>query len=167
MSTQTTPPQDLSALLALLDVETQTLAVFADILQREHDALRNNHTDTLASLVQEKSRLAEQLNALNLQRSQLLARQQLASDRASMERLAHQHAHTQSGQRLGALWQRWLELATAAQQLNAGNGVLIGTRLTYNQHLLHALQAATDQATLYGPDGQTQATSSGRHFGSA
>lgn len=167
MNTQTPPLKDLSALLALLDTETQTLAVFSELLKREHDALRNNHTDALTGLVQEKSRLAEQLNTLSLQRSQLLAQQQLTSDRNGMERLRHQHAHTPSGQRLDALWQRWLALATEAQQLNTSNGLLIGTRLTYNQQLLHALHAATDQATLYGPDGQTQATSSGRHIGSA
>lgn len=160
-------PHDLSALLASLDNEVQTLGRFVEVLKREHDALRDNHTDALTDLAHEKTQLAERLATLGLQRSQLLGQQQPDGAQNGMAHWLALHAGSAPGQRLDTLWQDLLQMAAQARQLNASNGLLIDTRLAYNQQLLHALHAATEQATLYGPDGHTQATSSGRHFGSA
>jgi flagellar biosynthesis/type III secretory pathway chaperone len=69
--------------------------------------------------------------------------------------------------RLAALAQvkRLLELAKAAQQLNQSNGAMIQQRLVNNQKALAVLQATANHASLYGPDGQTRTSNTGRPLG--
>jgi flagella synthesis protein FlgN len=62
----------------------------------------------------------------------------------------------------------WLRaLANQAQQLNTTNGELIQSRMRYNQQALGVLFSSSKNASnLYGPDGQANMGSSGRHLGS-
>jgi flagella synthesis protein FlgN len=69
--------------------------------------------------------------------------------------------------RLSVTWNSLLADAEQARNLNRTNGVLIESRLRFNQAALAALRDAMRQATLYGPDGSPEFKSQGRALGLA
>jgi flagella synthesis protein FlgN len=65
------------------------------------------------------------------------------------------------------LWAEIRKLAAEAQQLNSTNGELIQSRMRNNQQALSVLyNSSKNAAGIYGPDGQANIGSSGRHLGS-
>jgi flagella synthesis protein FlgN len=66
-----------------------------------------------------------------------------------------------------ALWSDIRKLADQAQQLNTTNGELINSQMRHNQQALNILYNSSKSAAgIYGPDGQANLNSSGRHLGS-
>lgn len=128
-----------------LEQERDTLRAFVALLEREQDALINADTDMLLQLAEEKVRLSDALAAL------AAARRNAA---------APVGADAQTGQALR-------QLAARARQLNQSNGELIQIKLRYNQQALNVLLGAAQQTgALYGADGQTSVSGSGRTLGS-
>ena len=175
MSTSPTPgnrirDRDVHALLARgLEEELLLLKSFIDILQREQQALTGGDIQLMLSLGDEKSRLATQLGLSSERRSSQLATAGFSSDRSGMESWLNQ-ATTQSSSPLPSVrtwWSELLTLAAQARDLNETNGRLIDMHLQHNQQALNTLLSATNQAMLYGPDGQAHARQGGRLFGSA
>jgi flagella synthesis protein FlgN len=138
----------VSDLSHVIEQEIALLDGFVRLLKEEQAQLVAGNSDALPTLAQQKSRLAEQLVRSKETRSGLSGGKPLAPQDAT---------------RLGNLRQR----AEEASHLNALNGKLIGERLSHNQAALKILMDATRQATVYGPDGQTQVGGSGRPLGSA
>lgn len=146
--------------------ELKALQNFLHILQREEAALIEGALETLSPIAKQKSNLAAQLNQFVEKRHALLSSTALPPNRVGME----QWLNTQTNKALQKQWQNLLELTTQAQQLNMSNGALIHTRMQHNQQALNALLEANQQASLYGPNGQTQssAANTGRRlFGAA
>jgi len=149
----------------LVGEELVALRAFVGILQKEQQALIDGDLERLTPLIDEKTSHAGRLGQLAEQRNQVLAAAALALDRAGMESwLAQQSAAAKASQ---GTWENLLTLTAEARALNESNGKLIATRLQHNQQTLSALLAAGNQATLYGPDGHTQASGGGRLFGAA
>lgn len=155
-----------SAALSLdpvLNEETHVLRAFLDLLESEQRALLDGSADHLLPIADEKNRASAQLSRLALNRAQWLAARGFGSGPAALAAWLNQLA-AEAPQR--AAWQLLLDLATRAHALNLENGALIRSRMQHNQQALAVLLAASDQATLYGPDGQTFAGPGKRHLGS-
>lgn len=115
-------------------------------------------------LIKEKTRLAARLGELAEQRNQMLAAAALPANKQGMETWLSRLAPVDPVRKS---WQNLITLTAEAQALNDSNGKLIGMRLQHNQQALDVLLAAANQASLYGPDGQTRPSGGGRLFGSA
>lgn len=133
---------------SLIEQEIAVIGDFLRILKEEQERLVAADSDALPPLAEQKARLADTLQALKDKRTRL----------------------TQGNPIPQALMSRWQELRRLAREagsLNALNGKLLGERISRNQVALQILLESTSQATVYGPDGQTQSAGSGRPLGSA
>jgi flagella synthesis protein FlgN len=140
-----------------LNDERDALCAFVLLLEQEQQTLLSTDTEPLLALADKKSRSAENLSALSLQRQQLLPN-------GVVEIEAWLQINVPQG--LSA-WQEIRHLAEHAKELNKTNGELIQIKMRYNQQALSVLIGATQHAAgIYGPDGQTNLPSSGRTLGS-
>ena len=132
----------------VLKEEAVLLAEFIVLLKDEQNQLVNGTIEALPALADKKRNLAEKLAHLKSRRLSLAA--------------ANPYPE--------AVQQDIAALRTMAEQalfLNNLNGKLIGDRLSTNRATLQVLMDAVKQATIYGPDGQTQIVGSGRPRGQA
>ncbi|MBI5918121.1 MAG: flagellar protein FlgN [Nitrosomonadales bacterium] len=147
----------MSALRTRLEEECNTLRNFVTLLETEQRALVGGDVEQLLGLSDEKSQLASALVNLASKRREVLP------DPSStlMESWLKER-------KSGALpiWNEIQKLAQEAQRLNNTNGELIQVRLRHNQQALVALRNASNNAALYGPDGQHNLSGSGRTLGS-
>lgn len=148
---------------ALLRDEAVTLNDFVALLQQEQEALAKGRLDELLPLAKGKSELALRLSMLDDER--LRAVGATAGSDHGQAMAAWLASSTDAG--LAPTWQALLVSAAKARDLNATNGKLIAERMRHNQQALAVLLAASDAASLYGPDGQPRLGSSGRPLGSA
>jgi flagella synthesis protein FlgN len=125
--------------------------------------LLDGDIDRLAALAQVKSDKLIALGQLAQQRNSHLLSQSLPADPSGMALWLEASAAAAPTAR--EAWKRLLELAKAAQQLNQSNGAMIQQRLVNNQKALAVLQATANHASLYGPDGQTRTSNTGRPLG--
>ena len=140
-----------------LHAERDALKAFVTLLEAEQQALISGNADQLLGLADSKVLAAQELNKLAAARND-----QLRVDSGGMT--AWLQANAANG--LSA-WHDILQLAEQAKQLNRTSGILIQTKLRYNQQALMALQNAAHGVTgLYGPDGQHSLSASGRTLGS-
>lgn len=156
--------QPSSQLSDNLKDELAALRGFVAALQQEQQILVSGDIDRLLPVVEKKTGLAASLARFADQRQRLLSAAGLPNDRNGIETWL-------TGQAVSAEirndWASLVALTAEAQTLNESNGKLIAMRMQHNQQALNVLLAAANQATLYGPDGQTKATGGGRLFGLA
>jgi flagella synthesis protein FlgN len=146
-----------------LRAELAVFRLFLGILQDEQDALVKGNTDHLTELAKRKTEQVSALSRLAENRSRLLADAGFGADRQGLE--AWLERHDSPSNELRILWNDLLQAADAARQTNETNGSMIENRLRHNQQALAVLQSAANQASLYGPDGQTYGFGSGRPLG--
>ena len=149
-------------LVACVTRERDAALEFIDILRREQHALHHADGSLLLPLAMEKSLQAQQLAQLADARNYWLEMLGYPQDRIGMERGLQDCPDATDA------WQKLLQLAETASQLNKINGILVAQRLRYNQQRLSALQSTTQSARsagLYGSDGQPQPFSGGRTLG--
>jgi flagellar biosynthesis protein FlgN len=143
-----------------LNNELATLRKFVALLTSEQQFLLSNDIDNLLTMSEVKTQLANKLTEIaNARRSSLFQ-----NGINSMEMWIAKYTP-------GTLnaWSSIRDLAAQAQQLNNINGELINSKIRNNQQALGALYSATQNqnvAGLYGPDGQANISSTGRHLGS-
>jgi flagella synthesis protein FlgN len=148
----------------LLNSEFAALRDFVKILQQEQQALVAGEIDRLMPFVTEKTRLAASLGEFADQRSRLLDAASLPANKQGMEKWLAQLPATDPSRKI---WAALVKLSAEAQALNESNGKVIAMLLQHNQQSLNVLLAAANQASLYGPDGQTKPKGGGRLFGAA
>ena len=146
-----------------LDEEIAQLRQFIELLKREQSLLKQDDTESLLSLVNDKNGLADKIASLSRQRESRLAQLKLPAGRPGMEAWLAQPGH----EPVRHSWDRLLELTGMARDLNALNGKLIGLHMQHNQQALQILMNATNRATTYGPDGQQQTGFGSRILGKA
>jgi len=142
--------------LAGLRAELKALQEFKATLQAEQKALVGGDIATLTALSQSKLEQIDRLNHLATERLDRIASLDFAANRQGMNKWA-EHMGTAA---LGT-WRSVLEITSEAHQANQINGTLIQTRLQHNQQALAALLAASNRASLYGPDGQPEGAPQG------
>lgn len=156
------PPE--SRFFNLVSEEARQLRAFLELLEREQQVLLAGDVEPLADMARLKGEAASRLAALAGARQELLASAGAASGAAGLGAWIDRQP---GADRLGEAWRSLLRLAGEAHRRNAENGALVKTRLAHNQQALAVLLAASDQAALYGPDGQARATATGRRIDSA
>jgi flagellar biosynthesis protein FlgN len=145
---------------ALLQLNKELLALreFVVVLSSEQQSLLNNDTDSLLTLSEVKTNAANQLMEMSRSRRQKL----LGNTLDNMETWLAKNAPKNQ-----AMWTEIRTLADRAQQLNTTNGELINSQMRHNQQALNTLYNSSKSAAgIYGPDGQANLNSSGRHLGS-
>ncbi len=150
--------------LKLVNEEACELRAFVELLARERQALLAGDADPLVELATQKSAAAARLAALATARRELAVAAGAAASPAGMAAWLASASRTQA---LRKAWTGFLELAREAHASNADNGTLIKTRLIHNRQALAVLMAASDQAALYGPDGQATPSAAARRIDSA
>ena len=151
-----------SPLPELIKDELALLRRFVTLLQEEQQALIEGDLERLLPLAEEKSRQANALGQLAVGRNQVLSAQGLTADKRGMDAWLGSQAKTSPARND---WAALLALAAETRRLNELNGKLISTRMQHNQRALAVLAAATNQAMLYGPDGQQRPPTGSRDFG--
>lgn len=152
-------------LSALMTEEAATLRVALGHLRAERAALEAGDIDALPVLATRKSEAYARLAQLGDARSALIARagvQQTAK--------ADVDALFASGPEWSACSKPFadlLSLAREAHDANQANGEMIRAQMKSSQQALAVLMSAAEQASTYGPDGQSSPLTSRRSFGSA
>jgi flagellar biosynthesis protein FlgN len=140
------------ALLTCLTEERQTAADFADLLAEEQAALMSGILlEILPAIVERKAALASKLAELAQQRGDCLETLGHANDRPGILAAIRQDA------RLAPVWKDLSRSAASARSLNLTNGMLLRTRMEYNQRALAVLREASGSrpaSSMYGPDGR-------------
>lgn len=141
-----------------LNHELIALREFVALLSSEQKSLLDNDSDNLLALSEVKTDAANRLMEMSKSRRLKL----LGNSLDSMESWLAKHAPNSR-----ALWNDIRKLADQAQQLNTTNGELINSKMRNNQQALNVLYNSSKSAAgIYGPDGQANINSSGRHLGS-
>ena len=139
-----------SELAEILKAEADAVSAFVFLLGEEQAALKQGDADALPSIIERKAAATARLGPLSAARNALLDKAGLSRDRSGMEAWLRQYPGNIA---VKDHWQRLLELAAEAQELNRLNGELIHLRMGHNAQMLEALRAANRQ-DLYGADGQ-------------
>ena len=146
-------PLDGAALSRELAREIEALRAFVALLRDEQQSLIHGALEQLASFAEPKAKWLIELTRLGELRMQFLRDHKLPADRAGMEELLRENAHSASQAR--EAWQQVLALTTEAHRLNELNGTLIATRLRGTQRALTALFSAARIPGAYAADGST------------
>ena len=143
------------ALLATVIDEYATIEAFASVLVAEQKALcQVNPAEMLRPIVEKKIELVGKLATLEKIRDSQLAEMGLPGGWSGIELAAGRDP------KLAAQWALLQQSAKRAHRSNKTNGVLIRTRMEYNQRALTALQVSVPtKAGFYGPDGRIPARS--------
>lgn len=152
---------DINQFAATLQAEMTAFQQFHELLLAEKIALSRNEIDRLPELAQLKSEKILQLSQLAEQRNLYLAAHSCLPDQAGMEEW-YRRSRGEIGKRLYKLWQDMLTQARSVHRLNQENGALIELKLQHNQQALAVIRAAANQNGVYGRDGLTHASHSGR-----
>jgi flagella synthesis protein FlgN len=144
-----------SALLIYVTEEQAAAAEFAKVLAEEQAALLAGPVlDELPAIVERKSALIARLSELALQRERCLHALGHGDGRDGIASAIEQDS------RLAPIWQDLVRHAGEARSRNVTNGILVRTRLDYNQRALNVLRDACGMApvAIYGPDGRMPAS---------
>lgn len=161
MSTHTPP---VASIQQILGEETRALRAFFSLLERERRFLEDGSVDPLLPLSEEKTLALARLNALGQRRASWLAAAGYGNGRDGAKAWLT-GLDVQAPER--DAWSELIDAAERVRDLNDANGVLMRARMQHNQQALAVLLAASDRASLYGPDGQARAGPGKRHFGVA
>jgi flagella synthesis protein FlgN len=136
-------------LLATVVDEYTTIEEFASVLVVEQKALTQvDPAEMLKPIVEKKTELVGKLATLEKLRDSQLAEMGLPTGWKGIELAAA------SDKKLAAQWSLLQRSVERAHRSNKTNGVLIRTRMDYNQRALDVLQVRPPKPALYGPDGR-------------
>ena len=145
-----------------LAAETEALRQFLKILQSEQEALTQGNIDKLSDISRLKSEQGVRLSQLSS--NHILKRLGLEPTPEGIRQLIQQE--DPDGKRgLADHWDKLLELAKQARDLNRLNVAMIEAQLKHNQQALAILQEAAKQTSLYGQDGHSKMLGTGRKLG--
>lgn len=133
--------------------EHQHLDALVALMKQEQQSLVALDADELSSLTTQKNALLASLSSLSQQRHAALRAAGCEGSEAGMGPWLA--ASDDGGAR--EQWERMLDVAREAKELNRVNGMLINKQLAHNQGVLNALRTPTNAPTgaIYGASGQT------------
>lgn len=149
----------------LLKAEFDRIQEFLRILKQEQHFLIQGDVEQLQALATHKTGLIEKLAEFNNQRTQQISR---AGFDNSASGIAAYLDSIKAQDATRKLWEKLLDIAREADQINRSNGILIDTHLRQNQQALSVLlNAAKPGTSLYGPNGQISGAAGGRRLDKA
>lgn len=143
----------------LLQEEQRALRAFLELLKREEAVLIDGNVDALQSLASEKSASFANLDAIGRRRHQLMAQAGPAKGAAAVAAWLDTQPEPAAMHRA---WSDLMSLARQVREFNRSNGKLITNRLLHTQQALTVLLTASNDGTLYGPDGHPHASAGRR-----
>ena len=154
----------MSAVAAILEQEIELISRFVATLNSEQEILKQGQAEGLPEFAQQKTALAEQLNALEQKRLAALGLVNHPNSKGQMERWLTEH----TTETVAAVnWQNLLNLAREAKVLNEINSQLIEMHLRRAIESLAVLMHQGEKQPLYGASGQSMATTGSRIVDSA
>lgn len=146
-------------LATIIPTEQEAVGRFVALLKEEQSALQQGDIDALGAIVERKTPLAAELDAIAGRRRAALEAAGLPVRREGVETWL---SVAPEGAAARAAWRSLLALAAEARELNRVNGELIELRLRNNTQALQALLGAVPREELYGPDGRPAPPSGNR-----
>jgi len=154
----------MTPLAELLTQETEQVARFIKVLEREQQALKNNHPEELGEINGEKKTLVESLNQLESRRLIIISAPVGATQQASIQAWFKKYPQERTA---AALWKKLLDLAKRARELHDFNGTLVAMLLQRTNDTLSILNQHAQDQSLYGSDGQASVLTGSRIVDSA
>lgn len=135
---------------AQLEREYEVSNALLTLLRQEQASLVEADIGSVADLLNEKSLLVAQATDLAVARHHALAAAGYEASEAGMQAwIAGQNLETVQS------WNRLLELAREAKEINRTNGLLISQQMVRNEAALNVLRGGEPGGNVYGPNGQT------------
>lgn len=146
---------------ATLREEQQLIGSMVELMKTEQQLLVSADADGLSSLTPDKLRMAQKAAELSRHRHRALGAAGFSAGEAGMEPWLAVGGNDE----LRREWNRLLELARQAKELNRVNGMLVNKQLAHTQGVLNALRGpAAGSAGVYGRSGQTEASGPSKRF---
>ncbi|GKS70451.1 flagella synthesis protein FlgN [Nitrosomonas sp. PY1] len=142
----------LAELASCLKIEKKLFEELIEILKQEENALTQSHFNKLDDFVSKKTSLLEQLSQLDFKRNQYFKNNGVALEKKAINYWLETHSSNNS--EILSLWNQLLALVDTTKNLNHTNGLIISKYLQHNQRTFVALQCASGNISLYGPNGQ-------------
>jgi len=142
---------DFDELVSILENEKKTTRIFLEILRKEREILTRGQINDLDQIVADKTKILDELETINEQRSQYLLSHGYHKNKAGMQQWLNEQPFVST---LHELWDQLITLAKQAKQENQTNGRAISLQLEYNQRSYVALHSAAGNISLYGSKGQ-------------
>ncbi len=137
---------------AQLAQEQDVTATLLALLRREQGHLVNADIAAVTDLLNEKSLLIAKATDLAVARHQALALAGYEAGEAGMQAwIASQEPRSEVVQ----TWNKLIDVAREAKEINRTNGLLINQQLSRNEAALNVLRGDESGADTYGPNGQT------------
>ncbi|CAG0988631.1 hypothetical protein MTYP_02158 [Methylophilaceae bacterium] len=133
-----------------IEKESRAVNRLAEILEQEQSYLISAEMDQMQTLLDEKSRLLQDLSRSSQERYQWLSKAGYAANETGMSDWLKQ----QSKDALQSAWLTMQQTLVKIKELNRINGMLIHKHFTRNQQLLNTLQGQSEIDHFYGPNGQ-------------
>lgn len=142
--------------------EHQHLDALMALMKQEQQSLISLDTDELSSLTTQKNALLASLMGLSQQRHAALRAVGCEGSEAGMAPWLEAGDRGEARQQ----WERMLNAAREAKELNRVNGMLISKQLAHNTGVLNALRTPTNApaGAIYGASGQTMGLGASRRF---
>lgn len=154
----------MSALGKLIEREITLISRFVTSLQEEQEALKAANPVSLPTIHEEKSRLVDQLNALENERIQLVGGSGNMPDRERMAAWLQAHPNEKT---VAGHWKKLIELAQEAKHLSDLNAALVKLHLEKTSQALAILTRHAQENLFYGSDGQAATYTGSRIVDSA
>lgn len=147
---------------ATLIEEQDAMRALTALLEQEQEQLIAADIERIAVLTEPKAQAAMRMAELTSKRHDALAAAgHQASEAGMKDWLETAAAPAQAAD----AWQKLIDMAEAAKEINRLNGMLINKQMVRNQNVLSMLQHGSVQGSpVYGPNGQTASKSVGRHI---
>ena len=145
---------------ATLRDEQQLIASIVEMMKQEQQLLVSADADGLSTLTPEKLKLAQKAAELSRIRHRALGAAVFPALEAGME----PWLAVGGNDAVRADWDRLLELARQAKELNRVNGMLVNKQLAQTTGTLNAIRGSSPAGGVYGASGQTLAAGPSRRF---
>lgn len=145
-----------------LAAEHQHLTALLALMKQEQQSLVALDADELAELTTQKNAMLSSLASLSQQRHAALAAAGCEASEAGMEPWLAVSGTSEVRDQ----WENMLGAAREAKELNRVNGMLINKQLAHNQSVLNALRTPTNApaGTIYGASGQTMGVGMSKRY---
>lgn len=149
----------------LISALADKVAALKRLLLEEQQAVAEKREAELQPLLAEKTRLLQDVGALEEQRRQALGDAGWGDDKAGMQEWLQSQP---DGRNLLAGWTSLLADLRECQLINEANGSIVRQSLEQNEQLLHILRGTSpEEDSGYGPQGQPPSGASSRDLGKA
>ena len=146
---------------ATLRDEQQLIGSIVELMKTEQQLLVSADADGLSTLTPNKLQLVQKVADLSRLRHRALGAAGFVAAESGMEPWLAADGNEDVRQE----WQRLLELARQAKELNRVNGMLVNKQLAHTQGVLNAMRGpASGAAGVYGRSGQTAAAGPSKRF---